>query len=130
MDKVPNITKKQLLPYIKKAWRGLQAYLNAQKEKLGPLYKRNNIYEQFSNKFCDPAKETEKFFDEYMLCLNKASKQPASTRQVVLYVGRQAIELIWQRGKSDWRKGDCRGKRRKRLKRSSMETMLKIRDGP
>lgn len=116
MDKVPNITKKQLLPYIKKAWRGLQAYLNAQEEKLGPLYKRNNIYEQFSNKFCDPAKETEKFFDEYMLCLNKASKQPASTRQVVLYVGRQAIELYLAKRKERLEKRRLQRKKKKEIK--------------
>ncbi len=93
MDKVPNITKKQLLPYIKKAWNGIQAYLFAQKEKLGPRYNRNNIYEKFSNRFCDPFKETEKFFDEYMLCLNKVSKQPSSIRNAVLYIGGQAVDL-------------------------------------
>lgn len=93
MDKVPNITKKQLLPYIRKAWKSLRTWLNVQKATLGPRYKRNNIYEQLSKRFCDPAKETEKFFDEYMLCLNKVSKQPASIREAVLYVGGQAVGL-------------------------------------
>ncbi len=93
MDKVPNITKNQLLPYIRKAWKSLRTWLNVQKATLGPQYKRNNIYEQLSKRFCDPILETEKLFDEYMLCLNKVSKQPASIREAVLYVGGQAVDL-------------------------------------
>ncbi len=31
-EKVPNITKKQLLPYIRKAWRGIEPNLTVRKK--------------------------------------------------------------------------------------------------
>ena len=116
MDKVPNITKKQLLPYIRKAYRGLRAWLQVQKAKLGPQYDRKNIYEQLSKRFCDPIKETEKLFDEYMLCLNKVSKQPASIREAVLYVGGQAVDLYLAKRKERLEKRGLQRKEKKETK--------------
>ena len=116
MDKVPNITKKQLLPYIRKAWKSLRTWLNVQKATLGPRYKRNNIYEQLSKRFCDPAIETEKFFDEYMLCLNKVSKQPASIREAVLNVGGQAVDLYLAKRKERLEKRRLQRKEKKETK--------------
>ena len=92
-EKVPNITKKQLLPYIRKAWKDIKAYLNIQKVKLGQRYDSKNIYEKFDSRFCDPAKDAEKLFDEYMLCLNRVSKQPSIIRNVVLEIGQMAVNL-------------------------------------
>lgn len=92
-QKVPNITKKQLLPYIRKAWKQIQAALMEKKEELGRLYDEKNCYVQMYRRFCDPYEETSKFFDEYMLCLNKVSKQPSSIRPVILEVGDRAVQL-------------------------------------
>ena len=93
MGKVPNITKKQLLPYIVKAWKQIQHILMEKKAELGRLYDEKNCYVQMYRRFCDPSKETAKFFDEYMLCLNKVSKQPSSIRPVILEVGDRAVQL-------------------------------------
>lgn len=92
--KVPNITKKQLIPFIRKAYKGVAAFLVRQSQELGPLYNKKNVYEELSRRFCDPYKEPEKFFDEYMLCLNKASRQPSSIRNVILEIGGHAVNLF------------------------------------
>jgi len=98
--KVPNITKKQLVPHIKKAWSGLLLYLADQRKKYGPRYNKKNPYEMFTRRFCDPRKEPEKFYYEYMLCLNKASNQPVSVRSVIEEIGRQAVNsCLYQREK-------------------------------
>lgn len=98
--KTPKITKKQLVPHIKKAWDGLLLFLADQRRKYGARYNKKNPYEMFTRRFCDPRKEPEKFYDEYMLCLNKASNQPASVRTVIEEIGRQAVNsCLWQREK-------------------------------
>lgn len=95
--KAPKITKKQLLPYIRKAWNRIRLFLNGKKVELGHQYDPKNVYEQLCRRFCDPSKEAEKFFDEYMLCLNKASNQPSSIRNVILEVGGHAVSLYLEK---------------------------------
>lgn len=92
--KVPEITKKQLIPFIRKAWEGVAAFLVRKRKELGPRYNEKNVYEEMCRRFCHPHKEPEKFFDEYMLCLNKASRQPSSVRSVILEVGGHAVNLF------------------------------------
>ena len=92
--KVPNITKKQLIPFIRKAWKGVAAFLVRNSQELGSRYNKKNVYEELSRRFCDPHKEPEKFFDEYMLCLNKASRQPSRIRNVILEIGGHAVNLF------------------------------------
>ena len=116
MEKVPNITKKQLLPFRRKSWRAIRAYLDSQKKALGRMYNNKNIYEQICRRFCDPAKDTEKIFNEYMLCLNKASKQPASIREVVLEIGGRAVSMYLEKRKERLEKRRLQRKQRKEKK--------------
>ena len=97
-QKAPTITKKQLLPYVKKAWKELQKVLAEEKKRLGERYNNRNIYEQFPSLCNDPAKEPEKFFDEYMLCLNKVNPRPARVRNVIVHVGNRAVNIyLWNK---------------------------------
>lgn len=99
-NKIPNITKKQLVPHIKKTWKGLLLYLADQRRKYGARYNKKNPYEMFTRRFCDPIKEPEKFYDEYFLCLHKVSNQPVSVRTVIEDIGRQAVNsCLWQKEK-------------------------------
>ena len=91
--KVPNITKKQLLPYIRKAWADIVTFLGKKRAELGPKYNEMNVYEQLKRRFCNPALEPEKIFDEYILCLNKVSRQPHVIREAVCAVGEMAVSL-------------------------------------
>jgi hypothetical protein len=97
--KPPKITKKQLLPFIKKAWREVRAYLDKQKANPGPnkKYVTRNQFELMQSNFCDPATEPEKFFDEYMLCLNKVSKQSSGIRGAIICVGRMAVDMCLEK---------------------------------
>ncbi|MBO4551508.1 MAG: hypothetical protein J5733_12325 [Bacteroidaceae bacterium] len=93
--KPPTITQKQLVPYIKKAWNEIQDQLSKIKMEVGPRYNHRNAYETISERFgnpydCRPAK----YFDEYILILNKASKQPASVRGVIADIGRRAVNMF------------------------------------
>ena len=89
----PTITKKQLVPYIKIVWSKMRKYLDAQRKTLGVRYNQKNIYEQITSRFGDPAFEPEIYYDEFFLCLNKASKQPCSVRKVIEDIGHNAVSL-------------------------------------
>ena len=100
MEKKPaHITKKQLLPFVKKAWREVRAYLDKQKVNPGQnkQYDRRNPFERMLSNFCDPAKEPVKLFDEYMLCLNKVSKQSSGIRGAIMCVGRMAVDMCLEK---------------------------------
>ena len=112
MGKVPNITKKQLLPYIVKAWEQIQHILMEKKAELGRLYDEKNCYVQMYRRFCDPSMETAKFFDEYMLCLNKVSKQSSGIRGAIMCVGRMAVDMCLEK----------KEKKRNRRKQKKEET--------
>ena len=51
-----------------------------------------------------------------MLCLNKVSKQPASIREVVLYVGGQAVDLYLAKRKERLEKRRLQRKEKKETK--------------
>ena len=95
MEQEPiTIKKEELLPYIKKAWREMQAFLHDQRQKFGARYNyRNNfelVDEKFGNAFIDPGK----YADEYLLIQAKQSKLPASVRMVVQQIGARAINML------------------------------------
>lgn len=97
--KAPNITKKQLVPFIREAWNEICQFLAAKRKQLGNHYNWKNDYERITERFGSPRSEPEKFFDEFMLCLNKASKQPASVRIVIEDIGRRAVDLYLKKEK-------------------------------
>ena len=97
--KAPNITKKQLVPFIREAWNEIRQFLADKRKQLGNHYNLKNDYERITERFGSPRSEPEKFFDEYMLCLNKASKQPASVRIVIEDIGRRAVDLYLKKKK-------------------------------
>jgi hypothetical protein len=112
-EKVPNITKKQLLPYIRKAWRGIRAELDSAKKRLGCRYNNKNNYEKLCGRLCNPDKEPGVFFDEYMLCLNKASEKPLSVREVIMVVGGIAVDMYLQKRKERLEKRRLQRKKKK-----------------
>lgn len=77
------VTKANLVPYIEKEGKRLADMLSNARMKLGARYNPKNSIEQMYAKFGNPKFEPEKFFDEYMLIIDKKSQLPASIRYTV-----------------------------------------------
>jgi hypothetical protein len=78
-----------MLPYIKQQWEELQQFLSDKRKQLGKLYNWNNNYEKIRSRFGDAGKQPEKFYDEFLLIIEKKSKFPVSVREpITAIVGR------------------------------------------
>ena len=80
-----NISKDDLIPYIKKQGEELVKEIRKDKEKYGSRYNTKNKFEIMYDKFGDPRwqPDAEKFATEYFLILQKKSSLPASVRYPV-----------------------------------------------
>lgn len=77
------VTKANIVPYIEKEGKRLADMLSKARMELGARYNPKNSIEQMYAKFGNPKFEPEKFFDEYMLIIDKKSQLPASIRYTV-----------------------------------------------
>lgn len=77
------VTRKDLVPYIEKEGARLADMLSKARIELGHRYNTKNSIEQMYAKFGNPRYEAEKFFDEYILIIDKKSQLPASVRYTV-----------------------------------------------
>ena len=77
------VTKANLVPYIEKEGKRLADMLSKARMELGARYDPKNSIEQMYAKFGNPKFEPEKFFDEYILIIDKKSQLPASIRYTV-----------------------------------------------
>lgn len=83
MEQPLNITKEELIPYIKHQGVMLALEINKAKKKYGSRYNTKNKFEIMRNKFGDPLWCAESFADEWFLILQKKSSLPASVRYPV-----------------------------------------------
>ena len=93
-EETVSIKKEDLLPYIKKAWNEMQAFLRDQRKHYGARYNSRNNFELVEEKFGNAFVEPEKYADEYILIQAKQSKLPASVRMVVQQIGARAINML------------------------------------
>lgn len=78
-----------MLPYIKQQWQELQKFLREKRNQLGNKYNWNNNYEKIVSRFGDAGKEPEKFYNEFLLIIEKKSNLPVSVREpITAIVGR------------------------------------------
>ena len=80
-----NISKDDLIPYIKKQGEELAKEIRKAKDEYGSRYNTKNKLESMYDKFGDPRwqPDAEKFATEYFLILQKKSSLPASVRYPV-----------------------------------------------
>ena len=89
------LTKEEMLPYIKKSWNEMQGFLRKKRKELGNRYNHRNNYELINERFGNAHDKPELFYDEYLLILEKKSNRPASVREVIAaIVGKAQQELF------------------------------------
>lgn len=77
------MTKDELCPFIEAQGKELQRMILNARMKFGKRYNYRNQYQLMIDKFGNPEKNPEKYYDEYRLILQKKSKLPASVRYTV-----------------------------------------------
>ncbi|MBR6606943.1 MAG: hypothetical protein IKK92_13950 [Prevotella sp.] len=90
-----NITKDELIPYIKTQGELLAKEINKAKEKYGSRYNTKNKFEIMRDKFGDPRWCAEQFANEWFLILQKSSKLPASVRYPVRDICQAAMNQCY-----------------------------------
>lgn len=79
----PSFAKDEMLPFFVEAGKEIKRVLNAARLKYKERYNRRNEYELMLQKFGDPEKNPENYYDEYLLIMAKKSQLPASVRNTV-----------------------------------------------
>lgn len=77
------MTKDELCPFIEAQGKELKRMIHNARMKFRERYNYRNQYQLMIDKFGNPEKNTEKYYDEYRLILQKKSKLPASVRYTV-----------------------------------------------
>ena len=77
------MTKDELCPFIEAQGKELKRMIHNARMKFGNRYNDRNQYQLMIDKFGNPEKNPEKYYDEYRLILQKKSKLPASVRYTV-----------------------------------------------
>lgn len=88
----PSFAKEEMLPFFVEAGKEIHRVLGAARRKYKERYNRRNEYELMLQKFGDPEKNPEKYYDEYLLIMAKKSQLPASVRKTVDEVGKTATK--------------------------------------
>lgn len=79
----PQFTKEDLRPFIRNVGNEIDKMLADAREEYGARYNKKNQYEELYRRFCNPQKDPDKFYDEYLLIMAKKSQLPASVRKSV-----------------------------------------------
>lgn len=93
-NKTYEITKEILVSYIKKSGRELNNFLSQKRKELGSRYHERNSFELMKEKFGNPELVPDKFFDEFELIRNKASKQSSNIRKCIELVMQNSIDNL------------------------------------